>query len=151
MRAEPEAARLLRAGDAFELLRAEPALELLRAAALEPLRAAEFELLRAALELELRRLGVAAVAPLSLADGRLRFAPFGDALCFVFACLATWRSLYGSSKEDHGLQHRLRRGACSPSSAALRSACERRPPPLELGVHFGAQRNHDVRDPQLDQ
>jgi hypothetical protein len=56
LRAEPEAARLLRAEAAFELLRAEPEFELLRGA--------ELELLRA--ELELRRLELAAVAPLSL-------------------------------------------------------------------------------------
>jgi hypothetical protein len=73
-RAELEAARRLRAEDAFELLRAEPAFELLRAAG--------FELLRAGLEL-------AAVAPASLAAGRLRLAAFGGVLCFVLSCLAT--------------------------------------------------------------
>ena len=114
--AELEAARLLRTEDAFELLRAEPAFELLRAAVFELLRAAVFELLRAAVfellraELELRRLELAAVAPLSLAAGRLRLAAFGDALCFVLVCLATSRPLYGRCHEDHVLQPRLRRG-----------------------------------------
>jgi hypothetical protein len=83
LRAELEAAGLLRAEDAFELLRAEPAFELLRAA--------EFELLRAEPELELRRLEPAAVAPLSLAAARLRSPDFGEALCFVLVCLATSR------------------------------------------------------------
>lgn len=83
LRAELEAAGLLRAEDAFELLRAEPAFELLRAA--------EFELLRAEPELELRRLELAAVAPLSLAAGRLRVPAFGEALCFGLVCLATSR------------------------------------------------------------
>ena len=107
MRAELEAAGLLRAEDAFELLGAEPAFELLRAAAFELLRAAAFELLRAAAfellraaafeslraepELELRRLELAAVAPLSLAAGRLRVPAFGEALCFGLVCLATSR------------------------------------------------------------
>jgi hypothetical protein len=81
-RAELEAARRLRTEDAFELLRAEPAFELLRAAEVELLRAAGFELLRAGLEL-------AAVAPASLAAGRLRLAAFGGVLCFVLSCLAT--------------------------------------------------------------
>ena len=99
--AELEAARLFRAGDAFELLRAEPAFELLRA------------------ELEL-----AAVAPLSLAAGRLRLAAFGDALCFVLVCLATSRPLYGRCHEDHVLQPRLRRGRMLVPVAALRSARE---------------------------
>jgi hypothetical protein len=80
LRAELEAAGLLRTEDAFELLRAEPAFELLRAAA--------FELLRAEPGLELRRLELAAVAPLSLAAGRLRLPAFGD---FVLVCLATSR------------------------------------------------------------
>jgi hypothetical protein len=107
LRAEPDAAGLLRAEDAFELLRAEPALELLRAVEFELLRAAEFELLRAAdfellraaefelvraePELELRRLELAAVAPLSLAAARLRLPGFGESLCFLWVCLATWR------------------------------------------------------------
>ena len=99
LRAEPDAAGLLRAEDAFELLRAEPAFELLRAAEFELLRAAEFELLRAAEfellraepELELRRLELAAVAPLSLAAARLRSPGFGESLCFVLVCLATSR------------------------------------------------------------
>jgi hypothetical protein len=109
LRAELEAAGLLRAEDAFELPREEPAFELLRAAgfellraafellraAFELLRAAEFELLRAEPELELRRLELAAVAPLSLAAGRLRSPAFGEALCFVLVCLATSRPLYG--------------------------------------------------------
>ena len=107
--AELEAARLLRTEDAFELLRAEPAFELLRAAV--------FELLRAELEL-------AAVAPLSLAAGRLRLAAFGDALCFVLVCLATSRPLYGRCHEDHVLQPRLRRGRMLVPVAALRSARE---------------------------
>ena len=91
MRAELEAAGLLRAEDAFELLRAEPAFELLRAAEFEVLRAAEFELLRAEPELELRWLELAAVAPLSLAAARPRLPDFGEALCFVLVCLATSR------------------------------------------------------------
>jgi hypothetical protein len=115
--AELEAARLLRTEDAFELLRAEPAFELLRAAVFELLRAAVFELLRAELEL-------AAVAPLSLAAGRLRLAAFGDALCFVLVCLATSRPLYGRCHEDHVLQPRLRRGRMLVPVAALRSARE---------------------------
>jgi hypothetical protein len=101
LRAELEAAGLLRAEDAFELLRAEPAFELLRAAAFELLRAAEFELLRAEPELELRRLELAAVAPLSLAAGRLRLPAFGEALCFLLVCLATSRPLYGRCNEEH--------------------------------------------------
>lgn len=100
LRAELEAARLLLTEDAFELVRAEPAFEVLRAA--------EFEVLRAELELELRRLEPAAVARLSLAAGRLRFAALGDALCFVLVCLATSRPPYGRCNEDHVLQHRLR-------------------------------------------
>jgi hypothetical protein len=132
LRAELEAAgllsaedafELLRAEDAFELLRAEPAFELLRAAEFELLRAAEFELLRAAEfellraaefellraepELELRRLELAAVAPLALAAGRLRSPAFGAALCFVLVCLATSRPLYGT--KNTRVQHRLRR------------------------------------------
>jgi hypothetical protein len=124
LRAELEAAgllsaedafELLRAEDAFELLRAEPAFELLRAAEFELLRAAEFELLRAAEfgllraepELELRRLELAAVAPLALAAGRLRSPAFGAALCFVLVCLATSRPLYGTKNTP--VQHRLRR------------------------------------------
>ena len=91
LRAELEAAGLLRAEDAFELLRAEPAFELLPAAAFELLPAAAFERLRAEPELELRRLELAAVAPLSLAAGRLRLPAFGAALCFVLVCLATSR------------------------------------------------------------
>jgi hypothetical protein len=81
LRAELEAAELLRAEGAFELLRAEPAFEFLRAA--------EFELLRAEPELELGRLELAAVAPLSLAAGRLRPLAFDEALCFGLVCLAT--------------------------------------------------------------
>jgi hypothetical protein len=99
LRAELEAAGLLRAEDAFELLRAEPAFELLRAA--------EFELLRAEPELELRRLELAAVAPLALAAGRLRSPAFGEALCFVLVCLATSRPLYGTKNTP--MQYRLRR------------------------------------------
>ena len=99
MAAELEAAGLLRAEDAFELLRAE--FELLRAAAFELFPAPDFELLRAELELELRRLELAAVAPFLLAAGRLRSAAFGDALCFVLVCLATSRPLYGRCNEDH--------------------------------------------------
>jgi hypothetical protein len=99
LRAELEAAGLLRAEDAYELLRAEPAFELLRAA--------EFELLRAEPELELRRLELAAVAPLALAAGRLRSPAFGEALCFVLVCLATSRRLYGTKNTP--MQHRLRR------------------------------------------
>jgi hypothetical protein len=94
LRAE-DAFELLRAEDAFELLRAEDAFELLRAAEFELLRAAEFEVLRAEPELELRRLELAAVAPLSLAAGRLRWPAFGEVLCFVLACLATSRPVYG--------------------------------------------------------
>jgi hypothetical protein len=86
LRAELEAAGLLRAEDAFELLRAEPAFELLRAA--------ELELLRAEPDLEL-----AAVAPLSLAAGRLRSPAFGEPLRFVLVCLATSRPLYASARE----------------------------------------------------
>ena len=88
MRAELEAAGLLRADDAFELLRAEPAFELLRAAA--------FELLRAA-----------AVAPLSLAAERVRSPGFGEPLCFVLVCLATSHALYGTANTP--MHHRLRR------------------------------------------
>jgi hypothetical protein len=96
LRAELEGAGLLRAEDAFGLLRAEDAFELLRAEpAFELLRAAEFELLRAELELELRRLELAAVVALELAAGRLRSPAFGDVLCFVLACFATLRPLYG--------------------------------------------------------
>jgi hypothetical protein len=83
LRAELDAAGLLRAEDAFELLPAEPAFELLRAAL--------FERLRAEPELELRWLELAAVAPLSLAAARLRWPDFGEALCFVLVCLATSR------------------------------------------------------------
>jgi hypothetical protein len=109
LRAELEADGLLRAEDAFELPRAEPAFERLRAAEFEVLRpagfellrAAEFELLRAEPELELRRLERAAVAPLSLAAGRLRLPAFGEALCFVLVCLATSRRLYGRCNEGH--------------------------------------------------
>jgi hypothetical protein len=93
LRVELEAAGLLRAEDAFELLRAEPAFELLRAA--------EFELLGAEPELELRRLELAAVAPLSLAAGRLRSPAFGEALCFVLGCLATSRPLYARCNDEH--------------------------------------------------
>ena len=107
MRAELEAAGLLRAEDAFELLRVEPAFELLRAAEFELLRAAEFELLRAEPELELRRLELAAVVPLALAAGRLRAPALGEALCFVLVCLATSRPLYGTKNTP--MQHRLRR------------------------------------------
>jgi hypothetical protein len=107
LRAELEAAGLLRAEDAFELLRAEPAFELLRAAEFELLRAAEFELLRAEPELELRRLELAAVVPLALAAGRLRSPAFGEALCFVLVCLATSRPLYGTKNTP--MQYRLRR------------------------------------------
>jgi hypothetical protein len=107
LRAELEAAGLLRAEDAFELLRAEPAFELLRAAEFELLRAAEFELLRAEPELELRRLELAAVVPLALAAGRLRSPAFGEAPCFVLVCLATSRPLYGTKNTP--MQHRLRR------------------------------------------
>ena len=89
LRAELEAAGLLRTEDAFELLGAEPAFELLRAAAFELLPAAALERLRA--EPELRRGELAAVAPLSLAAGRLRLPAFGEALCFVLVCLATSR------------------------------------------------------------
>jgi hypothetical protein len=107
LRAELEAAGLLRAEDAFEL-RAEPAFELLRPAEFEPLLAAGFELLRAAglellraeLEPELRRLELAAGAALSLAAGRLRWPGFGEALCFVLVCLATSRQLYGRCNEE---------------------------------------------------
>ena len=101
LRAELEAAGLLRAEDAFELLRAEPAFELLRAAEFELLRAAEFELLRAEPELELRRLELAAVAPLSLAAGRLRLPAFGEALCFGLVCLATSPHSTAGTKEEH--------------------------------------------------
>jgi hypothetical protein len=117
LRVELEAAGPLRAEDAFELLPAEPAFELLRAAEFELLRAAEFELLRAAgfellraaefellraePELELRRLELAAVAPLSLAAGRLRSPAFGEALCFVLGCLATSRPLYARCNDEH--------------------------------------------------
>jgi hypothetical protein len=107
LRAELEAAGLLRAEDAFELLRAEPAFELLRAAAFELLRAAEFALLLAGPELELRRLEVAAVAPLSLAAERVRSPAFGEPLCFVLVCLATSHPLYGTKNTP--MQHRLRR------------------------------------------
>ena len=89
LRAELEAAGLLRTEDAFALLRAEPAFELLRAAAFELLPAAALERLRA--EPELRRRELAAVAPLSLAAGRLPLPAFGEALCFVLVCLATSR------------------------------------------------------------
>jgi hypothetical protein len=123
LRVELEAAGPLRAEDAFELLPAEPAFELLRAAEFELLRAAEFELLRAAEfellraaefellraaefellradpELELRRLELAAVAPLPLAAGLPRLLAFADPLCFVLVCLATSRPLYGRCNE----------------------------------------------------
>jgi hypothetical protein len=99
LRVELEAAGPLRAEDAFELLPAEPAFELLRAAGFELLRAAEFELLRAEPELELRRLELAAVAPLPLAAGRPRSLGFADPLCFVLVCLATSRPLYGRCNE----------------------------------------------------
>jgi hypothetical protein len=117
LRVELEAAGLLRAEAAFELRPADPAFELLRAAEFELLRAAEFELLRAAEfellraaefellraepELELRRLELAAVAPLPLAAGRLRLLAFADPLCFVLVCLATSRPLYGRCDEAH--------------------------------------------------
>jgi hypothetical protein len=113
LRAELEAAGLLRAEDALEPLRAEPAFELLRAAAFELLPPPDFELLRAELELELRRLELAAFPLFLLAAGRLRSAALGDALCFVLVCLATSRPLYGRCNEDHVLQQRLRAGACS--------------------------------------
>jgi hypothetical protein len=155
LRAELEAAGLLRAEDAFELLRAEPAFELLRAAELELLRAAELELLRAA-ELELLRaepdLELAAVAPLSLAAGRLRSPAFGEPLRFVLVCLATSRPLYASAREG---------SACVAHLAGVAWLYERlfvfgvtrldRPAALELRIHFGAQQNHDVRDPQPDE
>jgi hypothetical protein len=99
LRVELEAAGLLRAEAAFELRPADPAFELLRAAEFELLRAAEFELLRAEPELELRRLELAAVAPLPLAAGRLRLLAFADPLCFVLVCLATSRPLYGRCNE----------------------------------------------------
>jgi hypothetical protein len=90
LRAELEAAAgLLRAADAFELLRAEPELDPLRAAAFELVRAAELDLLRAEPELALRRLELAAVAPLPPAAWRLRSPVFGEALRFVLVCLAT--------------------------------------------------------------
>jgi hypothetical protein len=117
LRAEADAAEPCRAEDAFEprvaglgLLRAAE-LGLLRAAELGLLRAAELGLLRAA-ELGLLRAGLgllraaepelfpaepepepelerAAVAPLSLAAGRVRPPAFGLALCFELVCLAT--------------------------------------------------------------
>ena len=132
MRVELEAAGLLRAEDAFELLRAEPAFELLRAAEFELLRAAEvellrpaeFELLRAEPELALRRLELAAVAPLLLAAGRPRSPAFGEALCFVLVCLATSRSLYGRCNEAH-LPCNIDCGA-----PHIGSASDRRVPPL---------------------
>jgi hypothetical protein len=115
LRVELEAAGPLRAEGAFELRPAEPAFELLRAAEFELLRAAEFELLRAAEfellraaefellraepELELRRLELAAVAPLPLAAGRPRSLGFADPLCFVLVCLATSHPLYGRCNE----------------------------------------------------
>jgi hypothetical protein len=85
LRAELEAAGLLRAEDAFELLRVEPAFELLRAAAFELL-SAEFALL--------------------LAE-RLRSPAFDEPLCFVLVFLATSRPLYGTKNTP--MQHRLRR------------------------------------------
>jgi hypothetical protein len=106
LRAELEAAGLLRAEDAFELLRAELAFELLRAAELELLRAAELELLRAEPDLEL-----AAVAPLSLAAGRLRSPAFGEPLRFVLVCLATSRPLYASAREGSACVAHLARVA----------------------------------------
>jgi hypothetical protein len=113
LRAELDAAELLRAEGAFELLRAAE-FELLRAAEFELLRAAEFELLRAEPELALRRVELAAVAPLSLAAVGLRLPVFGEALCFVLVCLATlppedlvprWRPLYGRSSGNRSMQH----------------------------------------------
>ena len=147
LRAELEVARLLRAEDALELLRADPAFELLRAAEFELLRAAEAEPLRADFELELRRRELAAVAPLSLAAGRLRSAASGDALCFVLICLATSRPLYARGKEElvHATSIALARVGHLACVAWL---YERlfvfwvtrldRAAALELGVHLGA-------------
>ena len=158
LRAELEAARLLRAGDAFELLRAEPAFELLRAAEFELLRAAEFELLRAAEfeflraepELELRRLELAAVVPLALAAGRLSSPAFGEALCFVLVCLATSCPLYGTKNTP--MQHRLprpaglslRRSSCG-CRVALRTALRVRGDPPRSPGRAGAP--HSLRRP----
>jgi hypothetical protein len=90
----------LRAEPAIELLRAGD-LELLRTAEFELLRTAEFELLRVEPELELRRIELAAVAPLSLAAGRLRLPAFGEALCFGLVCLATSPHSTAGTKEEH--------------------------------------------------
>jgi hypothetical protein len=98
LRAEP-AFELLRAGD-LELLRAAE-FEVLRAAEFEVLRAAEFELLRVGPELEVRRLELAAVAPLSLAAGRLRLPALGEALCFGLVCLATSPYSTAGRREEH--------------------------------------------------
>jgi hypothetical protein len=98
LRAEP-AFELLRAGD-LELLRAAE-FEVLRAAEFEVLRAAEFELLRVGPELEVRRLELAAVAPLSLAAGRLRLPALGEALCFGLVCLATSPHSTAGRREEH--------------------------------------------------
>ncbi|HZM26770.1 MAG TPA: hypothetical protein VFB89_05405 [Gemmatimonadales bacterium] len=84
-----------------ERLRAEPAFGLLRAAEFELLRTGEFELLRVEPELELRRLDLAAVAPLSLAAGRLRLPAFGGALCFGLVCLATSPHSTAEHQEEH--------------------------------------------------
>jgi hypothetical protein len=106
LRAEP-AFELLRAGDLellraaeFEVLRAAE-FEVLRAAEFEVLRAAEFELLRVGPELEVRRLELAAVAPLSLAAGRLRLPALGEALCFGLVCLATSPYSTAGRREEH--------------------------------------------------
>ena len=98
---------VLRAAE-FEVLRAAE-FEVLRAAEFEVLRAAEFEVLRVEPELELRRLELAAVAPLSLAAGRLRLPALGEALCFVLVCLATSPHSTAGVGKNTSMQHRLRR------------------------------------------
>ena len=132
VRAE-DAFELVRAEDAFELVRAEPAFALLRATEFELLRAAEFELLRAEPELEVRRLELAAVAPLSLAAGRLRLPAFGEALCLLLVRFATSRPLYGRWQRrrrpcniDCGARSlSLRRSSCG-CRVALRTALRAR-------------------------
>ena len=144
VRAE-DAFELVRAEDAFELVRAEPAFALLRATEFELLRAAEFELLRA--ELGLRRLELAAVAPLSLAAGRLRSPGFDAALCLLLVRFATSRPLYGRWQRrrrpcniDCGARSlSLRRSSCG-CRVALRTALRARGDPPRSPGRAGARR-----------
>jgi hypothetical protein len=89
----------LRAAE-FEVLRAAE-LDVLRAAELDVVRAAEFERLRVGPALEVRRLELAAVAPLSLAAGRLRLPALGEAPCFGLVCLATSPHSTAGRREEH--------------------------------------------------